>query len=363
MTSPRSPGRVSYSQCWEDPDTVRVALRVTTGDDVLIVTSGGCNALSVAMEGPRSVTSVDVNQAQNHLLELKKTAITTFQHAELLSFLGLRRAEDRWEQYGILREGLPPACRDYWDIRPNDIRRGVVHMGRFERYLSAFRKFVLPVIHTKNRVEEALKAKTMEEQRDYYDRVWNTLPWRLLFRAAFGRQLLSRFARFPGAFRNVELPDVASHYLGRVKHALTGIPVADNYFLEYMATGGYRDTLPVYLNEASIDILRNRLCQVRPITANLLSFLKAAPCGAYSKFHFSDVFEYFDDEQYSEALLQVARISRPGGRLCFYNNLVERTVPGFLESKVQKDEQLAEKLHHRDRSFLYRSLVVAQVDP
>ena len=252
MNTPRSPARISYSQCWEDPDTIRAALQVAHDDDVLIVTSGGCNALAVATDGPRSVIAIDVNPAQNHLFELKKAAVLTLPQRDLLGFLGVTGMQERGAQYAMLRDRLPADCRAYWDSRPREIGQGVIHVGRFERYLSVFRRFVLPAIHPRRRLEEALEAKSLDEQREFYRRVWDTLPWRALFRVAFCRPLLSRFGRYPGAFRHVErVPpliwrhhDVASHYLGRVKHALTEIPAASNYFLEYMVTGSYRNNLP-----------------------------------------------------------------------------------------------------------------------
>ncbi len=355
--------QISYSQCWEDPNTIRAALQVTHDDDVLIVTSGGCNALAVAADGPRSVTAIDVNPAQNHLLELKKAAVVAFSQSDLLGFLGVMGMRERGAQYAMLRDRLPASSRAYWDSRAGEVEKGIIHVGRFERYLSVFRRVVLPAIHPRRRLEEALEAKSLDEQREFYNRVWDTLPWRALFRVAFSRQLLSRFGRYPGAFRQVELREVAFHYLGRVRHALTEIPVAGNYFLEYMATGGYETTLPYYLTENVSQSLRNRPIPIRSVTADLLGFLRSVPGETFSKFHFSDVFEYFDDAQYAEALRQVVRVSRQGGRFCFYNNLVERPIPGSVQSNIQNDEHLAWRLHHDDRSFVYASLVVAQVKP
>lgn len=355
------PARVSYSQCWEDPDTIRAALQVTHDDDVLIVTSGGCNTLAVAADGPRSVTAIDVNQAQNHLLELKKAAVLTLGRRDLLGFLGVTTMQDRGAQYAMLRDQLPADCRAYWDSRPGEIEQGVIHIGRFERYLSVFRRFVLPAIHPRSRLEEALEAKSLEEQREFYDRAWNTILWRTLFRVAFCRPLLSRFGRYPGAFRHVELRDVASHYRGRVRHALTEIPAASNYFLEYMATGSYRNNLPFYLTANAWESLRTSSWQIRSVTVDLLSFLRSIPADTFSKFHLSDVFEYLDDDQYADALRQIVRVSRPGARFCYYNNLIERPIPGPVQARLENEEQFARKLHQEDRSFLYRSFVVAQV--
>lgn len=37
-----------YNTCWEDPRLDRVALELTPGDNLLVITSAGCNALDYA---------------------------------------------------------------------------------------------------------------------------------------------------------------------------------------------------------------------------------------------------------------------------------------------------------------------------
>ena len=64
-----------YNTCWEDPRLDRVALDLGPDDDVLVITSAGCNALDYALTEPRHVYAVDMNPRQNALLELKIAGI------------------------------------------------------------------------------------------------------------------------------------------------------------------------------------------------------------------------------------------------------------------------------------------------
>ena len=50
-------------------------LDINTADTCLTLTSGGCNALNLIVQGAGKVHSVDCNPAQSSLLELKATAI------------------------------------------------------------------------------------------------------------------------------------------------------------------------------------------------------------------------------------------------------------------------------------------------
>ncbi len=357
-----SPRKIAYSQCWEDPDTVREALRIGPDDDVLAVTSGGCNVLALLLDQPRSITAVDINPAQNYLLELKRAAVLELSHDNLLSLVGARQSGKRWELYQQVRRRLPISARGYWDLCQDDIGQGVIHIGRFEQYLNLFRRLILPLIHTKRRVEEVLRPKSLEEQRCFYDRVWDTPRWRALFRFFFARRMLSRFARYQGSFQYADLPDVAAHYLERARHAMREIPISNNYFFQYMATGQYKTALPPYLNPLYQKNLRDQAHRICIITTDLKDFLETAPKESFSKFYLSDVFELFSSEQYGSALRQVARVARPGSRLCYYNNLVSRSYSKSLVPFIQNEDELAQSLHRKDRSFVYRSVVVQQVN-
>ena len=50
-----------YNTCWEDPRLDRVALELGPNDNVLVITSAGCNALDYALDAPNSVHAVDMN--------------------------------------------------------------------------------------------------------------------------------------------------------------------------------------------------------------------------------------------------------------------------------------------------------------
>lgn len=363
IVAERIRGRIVYSQCWEDPATGRAALELGLDDDVLVVTSGGCNALAFALDGPRTITALDVNPAQNHLLELKIAALRVLDHPSLLGFVGVRHAQDRVCMYGRLRPSLSHAARDYWDRHPDAIARGVVHAGRFERFLRIFRRAVLPLMHGNGTVERLLSLEGGPAQRAFYDDVWNTRRWRLLFQLFFGKLAQSRVGRYPEFFREVELTNIGRHYLARARHVLAELPVRGNWFVEYILTGTYRDPEagPPYLRPSNHDLLRQRLDAIEIVTDDVKSFLDRTQERRFSAFYLSDVFEWMDRARYEAALTRIARAGRPGARLCYYNNLVPRRRPGVLAHALVPDDALGRRLHAADRSFVYSDVVVERV--
>ena len=81
--------KIVYANVWEDPELNRLSLHIKEDDDVLSVTSGGCNSLNLLVENPHSVVSMDLNMAQSSLLELKCLGIKELSHEEFLELLGV----------------------------------------------------------------------------------------------------------------------------------------------------------------------------------------------------------------------------------------------------------------------------------
>jgi S-adenosylmethionine-diacylglycerol 3-amino-3-carboxypropyl transferase len=360
----RLPDEIAYSQCWEDPASGSTALELGATDDLLVVTSGGCNVLALALEGPRTVTAIDRNPAQNHLLELKLAAAQALEHESFVRFLGARPSDGRARTYRQLRKLLTPAARAFWDAQPFAIERGVIHSGRFERYLAVFRTRVLPLMHPRARVDELLSLRDLNDQARFYERVWNNRRWRFLFRIFFGRFLQARLGRHPDVFRYVDLRSVGDHYRERARCALVELPVHGNYFLEYIVTGGYADPrqMPPYLLERNFSALRKSAAKIRIVTEPLEGFLVRSSAESFSAFYLSDVFEWMSPAQYERTLAQIVQAARDRARVCYYNNLVPRSHPPSLDPVLRRKHELGRRLHSADRSFLYRDFVVETVE-
>lgn len=353
---------IHYSQCWEDPAVLRQALQVGPSDDVLSITSGGCNTLTLLLDNPRSVTAVDVNAGQNYLLELKIAALRSLTHDEFLAFLGVRPSRRRLDYFERLGRLLSPAARAWWAKRPRDVAAGVIHVGRFERYLRIFRRWVLPLVASRQTVAELLALESTAQQEAFYRQRWDSWRWRLLVKLFFSQPVMQRFGRRSQLFDQADVKAVGAHYLARARAALTAIPVKSNYFIAYILQGSYADgCLPPYLQPENFDCLRERVGRVEIVTADLREFLRQTPAQAYAKFNLSDVFEAMTPAGAADVFGQLARVGRSGGVLAYWNNLAARQPPASLASRLVDQPEQAAALHRRDRAFFYRAFHVTVI--
>ncbi len=357
-----SGSRIHYSQCWEDPDVLVKALGVTPGDEVLSISSGGDNTLALALESPRRITAIDINPAQNYLLELKSAAIRVLSYRSFLEFLGIHPSAERGRVFLTLKPHLSGAARVWWEKRGSLISKGIIHAGKFERYLALFRR-VLPLVHSRKMTDEFLSMKTLADQERFYIEKWDTFRWRLVFALLFNRPFLNLFGRGPNSFVYVGRKDIASHYRGRVERALREIPVAGNYFIAFILTGGYpsADHLPPYLKEGNFGRLKEAIGKIQFVHGEVRKFLSAQRENSFSKFNLSDIFETMSEEETQGMFRELARVGRDGGAIAYWNNLVRRNSRGALNGTIAGEPETAAALRQDDRVFFYDRFVVERI--
>ena len=130
--------KINYSQCWEDPLIIKEVLNISKKDVVLSISSGGDNSLFLLSLHPKEVISIDNNPFQNYLLELKLIAINLLPYNILLEFLGITQSKKRTKIYETLKDHLNPNAKKFWDKKTKLIRKGIIHIGKFERYLNIY---------------------------------------------------------------------------------------------------------------------------------------------------------------------------------------------------------------------------------
>jgi S-adenosylmethionine-diacylglycerol 3-amino-3-carboxypropyl transferase len=349
---------VRYGSVWEDADVLCEALApCAPGGRLLSIASAGDNALALLTLDPAEVVAADLNPAQVACLELRRAAFASLDHPALLAFLGVLPAADRPATYRALAPSLPSGTRAFWDTRPGEVARGVIHAGKFERYFGLFRRYALPLVHSRSTVRGLLEPRDRAARHAFYAAHWDTWRWRALFRVFFSRRVMGRLGRDPAFFDHVDGP-VGPRILARTRAALTELPVGSNPYAVYILTGNFAaGALPRYLRPEHFATIRARLDRLRAVVAPI----EQAAAGPFDGLNLSDVFEYLEPAAAERLYRACAALARPGARLVYWNMLAPRGRPEALARSVKPLEELARTLHARDRAWFYGRLHVDEV--
>lgn len=374
-----------YNTCWEDPRIDKQVLNLGPNDNLLVITSAGCNALSYALTGLNHVHAVDMNPRQNALLELKMSGIRNLDYDTFFQMFGNGRLIGIKGIYqSKLRDSLSPWSRRYWDRRIRkyfDSKRKSFYFcgttGVFARFVNS----VMDRSKLRGYVHDILNAETMEEQRDIWFNKLREKVWGRLLRFVMNRDTTLSLLGVPRAQRKQIETQYEGGVVKYVQDCLDSVfgtlPLSDNYFWRVYATGSYTPTCcPEYLTPEGFDALKGGLVdRISVYSDTVEGFLRKHDDVKISRFVLLDHMDWLSYHLYDalvsewDAILKRADeetriIWRSGGlRTDFIN-----TVPVEYEGKKQVlgdilrfDEAKAAELHKLDRVHTYGCFCIADL--
>lgn len=350
---------IRYGSVWEDADVLCEALEpAANGGTLLSIASSGDNALSLLTLNPKEVIAIDFNPTQIACIEIRKAAFQKLSYDDLVKFLGVVPCNSRKSTYQKLRDQISSASQQFWDMNGEAIDKGIIHSGKFERYLHLFGLKILPWIHSKQKIECSIKNKNLNEQMNFYNSEWDTWLWRMLFNIFFSKLVMGKRGRDPAFFDHVQ-GSIAKHILKRTKHAFTEIPTHTNPYLTYIITGNYRPhALPRYLRKENYQTIKDNIEKLTIIKGGAQEIKDKA----FDGYNLSDIFEYMTIEEAKDCYSSLIESAKPGARLVYWNMQVQRSLPKCLKDKVSNLQDLSQSLHHRDKAWFYSKLYIDEVN-
>ena len=177
-----------YCFTWEDARVDSRLLKITNDDVILAITSAGDNILSYCLERPKRIHAVDLNPAQNHLLELKVAAFRSLGYQDVWKLFGEGKHENFQK---LLLENMSPHLSsqafDYWlHVGPSTFdpkSKGLYFTGG-SRHALQLVAWLGSLLGIRNDMRKLCETQTLNEQRE----IWNKRVRRVLL-----SQLLAYF--------------------------------------------------------------------------------------------------------------------------------------------------------------------------
>ncbi len=375
-----------YNTCWEDPAVDRRALNLAPHDNILVITSAGCNALDYALTGPNRIDAVDANPRQTALLELKLAGIRHLDFDDYFALFGTGRHPRFNELYrDALRGALSPFAREYWDrhgrwFMPTSSRGSFYFHSLSGIVARAFRGYLDLRPRLRTAVEELLEAKTLEQQCDIYDRRAAPHMWGRGMNWALSSQLTMSMLGVPhtqhAEVRRQHANGVPGFVREAIEYVFRSLPLWTNYFWRLYLNGAYTtECCPEYLKRDNFFALKNGLVdRIHPHTCTVTQFLHRSP-RPISKFVLLDHMDWMSS-LYPAALAEewgaIIERAAPGARVIFRSAHADPaylkslriplvTGPRKLTDMLRFHPHLARDLTRHDRVHTYAGFHIADL--
>jgi S-adenosylmethionine-diacylglycerol 3-amino-3-carboxypropyl transferase len=352
-------GTIVFSACNEDSRCEIEAFGSIEGKRLLCVTAGGGRVLNLIAGKPAEILAVDLNPAQNALLELKIAGMRELDHAGYLAFLGVRPSAQRLATYERLRPRLSPGAQAFFDARAPLVMGGVLMQGKLEQFLSRLAK-LMRFAHPLG-VSRLFAFDDLADQRRFLER-WDMLLWRAIAKNVARRWVMQVFSGDPGFYRYVPT-DIALHraIYDRIYGYFWNHLARENPLMQIVFFGRYvyEPALPIYLNAATYERTKAALehVHIETITATVHDALDYGAPQAFDAFSISDISSYLDDAAHHQLFERVLGAARPGAVLCSRSNIHHRPLAAEHAQRVARDPALERQLAIDDHSCVHEFLV------
>ncbi len=361
-----------YPQIWEDPEVDMAALAIKPGHRIVTIASGGCNAMSYLTADPACVEAVDLNRAHVAFNRLKLAAVKNLpDYNAFYRFYG--KADDKTSLAAykrFIRPHLDSESRAYWEKRKWNGRQRISIFWR-DLYRHGLLGVFIGMGHRVARLygidpRDILKARTMEEQRSFFDTALAPLFEKRMVRWATARKSSLFGLGIPpqqyDALATAGNGDMALVLRSRLEKLACGFPLTDNYFAWQAFGRGYSGNeetgpLPPYLSRSNFETVRARADRMTVQNASYTDFLAAKPAASVDRYILLDAQDWMNDEQLNALWIEITRTAAPNARVIFRTAAEPSLLPGRVAPEIldrweyQADESRA--LHDRDRSSIY----------
>lgn len=352
--------RVRYSLVWEGSNTLYRGLNIQPFDQVLVITSAGCNVLNALLKDPARVVAIDLNPVQNQLLELKRHIIEQHDHSllgGLMGFEGRAAVAKAWER---LCPTLSLERQQFWSSFFQENPDGIIMAGKLEKYLTGFVPSLEPQLQEKLR--HLISFRTVEEQRKYFMKELHLSSFRSQFIEYFDEQNLSK-GRDPRLFRHAGESGGDSFYL-RLMQQLSSQLAGENFFFRFFFFGPLHlpeRILPPCYRKAHFLQLKKSLPKLKIVHGEAIDYLMTEEGRHINKASLSNIFEYTSAREFEEVCQMLFKDPSRKLKVLFWNLLQEKgTVNNSRGFESTLKEDLSDKLSRQEACFYFRNVRLLQ---
>ncbi len=352
--------QIRYSLVWEDSGSLYKGLQIKPHDQVLVITSAGCNVLNTLLANPQQVTAIDLNPIQNKLFAFKQYLILHHEYTHFRALLGLDGAAAVQETWQQLELTVPHPIRDYWSLFFQSHPAGLLTAGKLETYLHQFYQKLAPALQTSLR--QLIKFDNIPDQRAYFEQELHRSSFPEQFITYFDEANLSK-GRAPELFKYATESGGEAFY-NRLKRQVATTLVRDNFFFRFFFFGPENippALLPPCYQAHNFAALRRQLPKLTVVTAEAVDYLLSPAGRDINKASLSNIFEYTSSREFARVNQALFADPERPLRYIYWNLLQEQG--DTADSASWTNTILPDYLTQAQGCFYFRDVRVQEAVP
>ncbi len=319
------PDTFMYSVSWEDPDVDKDVLKIEHTDVVLTLTGGGDNVFNYVLDGADSVYCVDLNPAQYHLMELKKSIFETYDYDKLWDLFG-KGIDHTFDKTLMCVSSVFSNNETYlfWNKKKHYFAKGLYYYGSMGKIVYFVKTLCLRNILLNERIKKSgLLWKSCMLLIKWF--IWvfinllqsTSILWKLCGTPQNQIEMITKNDKRDLYEYVITSLEPVFKYSDLIK---------DNYFYFLILNGFFaKENCPRYLKEENYDIIKDNVERIHNINGSLLTELEKRE---YSKVILMDHMDWMDTV-YIESLCKALKKSLSvNGRAIFRSSSLN---PWFLD--------------------------------
>ena len=356
-----------FNSSWEDPAIDRKLLELNSESDILTITSAGDNVLDYLLDSPNSITSVDLNPAQNALAELKIATYIHSNYETLFDLFGFGQYKDFNNLLQIIKPFISDKTYSYWKRKrfyftaehpfyhygtSGLIARGFYYHLKFNRKLNL-------------KVDEMVNCSTLEKQYQLHLELEKILFDNFVAKLLLKNKFSLSFLGIPDAQAKLvkEHNDYHNMYdfiIGSLRDVFKEFPISQNYFWYLYIKGQYsKKTCPNYLKEENFELLRQNVSKINLVTDTFFNQLKNSHDNSYSHIILLDHFDWFWEDREPHLIVwnEIKRVAKPKAKILFRSAASNREylIPE-IKNEINYRDDLTKGFTNRGRVGTYGSV-------
>lgn len=350
---------IRYSLVWEDSQTLHHALDINDKDDVLMITSAGCNVLNALIKQPKSLTAIDLNTNQNRLLKLKKHLILNHPFETYLALSGFLDEKDLEECVQQLIKTLDGEEKHFWAEYFKINTKGIVSAGRLESYITSFLITLKQPI--KDKLLQLLTFDCVEEQADFFMKNLDKSDFKTAFINYFDDQNLSK-GRDHKLLKYAEESGGQAFYNRLVKQ-INQTLVKNNFYFRFFFFGPKNipsHILPPCYQQKNYLLLQQNIHLLNIIDGEAIEYLCSDKGSRITKASFSNIFEYTSHQEFQLVCHTLAKKIKKPLHLVFWNLLNSQANNRLIKPKslTVKEEEVQDTA-----CFYFKNVISLSFNP